>query len=89
MDSFELEETGNALYKSGHFKEAIECYDDIINKYQTYSKAYYNKGNSLYQLEKYEKAVEAYDNVIKNNPDSKYFSNKGAALYKLGFISLP
>jgi Ca-activated chloride channel family protein len=62
---------GNALYKQGKFKDALEQYDVFVknnaNK-DTLSKAFHNVGNSYLKEKRYEDAIKAYKNSLKFNP---------------------
>ncbi|HXB41920.1 MAG TPA: tetratricopeptide repeat protein [Bacteroidia bacterium] len=62
---------GNALYKQGKFKDALEQYDVFIKNNadkDTLSKAFHNIGNSYLKEKRYEDAIKAYKNSLKFNP---------------------
>lgn len=62
---------GNALYNSGHHKEALikhlEAAENSSDKFEKH-KAFHNAGNILIQDSLCQEAVEMYKNALRNNP---------------------
>ena len=69
---------GNALYKAGHFDEALSKHLETIKHATSKTekhRAYHNIGNALYEQELCKEAVEAYKNALRHNPsddESRY-----------------
>ena len=65
---------GNALYKQGKYKEAIERYKTAMTKTKdkdTLSKIFHNMGNSYFKSKDFENSINAYKNALKNIPADK------------------
>lgn len=62
---------GNAYYKTGNYKAAIDHYGQVVKSENEAlkEKAYYNLGNSNYRLGKYENAIKDYQAALKLKPD--------------------
>jgi hypothetical protein len=68
----------------GHYDEAIQWYDKVLNIDPTNISALNNKGVALYNLGHYDEAIQWYDKVLAidpNDSDAKY--NKSIALLSL------
>lgn len=78
---------GNALYKSGRYKEATEVYNTLANannKPSNDPQVFHNLGNTFLKENKYQEAVNAYKQAMKldsDNEDTRY--NLAYALAKL------
>ncbi|MBZ1345239.1 MAG: tetratricopeptide repeat protein [Candidatus Nealsonbacteria bacterium] len=59
-----LHNTGFALHKLGHYKEAIETFQQIIAIDQGFVFSYYGLGNAFYALGRHKKAIESYRQFI-------------------------
>ncbi|HJH26535.1 MAG TPA: peptide transporter, partial [Methanophagales archaeon] len=63
---------GNDLIKSGKYKEAIECFDKIIEiTKDKVGKIWYLKGLALTRLNRQEEAIECFDKAIDINPNNE------------------
>jgi len=69
---------GNAMYKEGHFDEAMANHLETIKNASSKEekhKAFHNIGNVLMEKKACKEAVEAYKNALRNNPkddESRY-----------------
>ncbi len=61
-------EKGNVLFKEKKYKEAIEVFNDIVQKYPDAYIIFLNIGNCYFQLEDYNKAEESYKKVLEKDP---------------------
>ena len=59
---------GEALFESGKYEEAIECYDKAIELKNDYTNAYANKAGTLEKLGRDKEAIENYDLALAINP---------------------
>jgi tetratricopeptide (TPR) repeat protein len=62
---------GNSLYQQQRFEEALEEYQDAVNRAvspEEKSQAYYNLGNTYFMNQDLEKSIENYKNALKINP---------------------
>lgn len=78
-DSFEAHfNLGDALFKQGKYKEAIEEYDiarHLTDNKQRQSAIDHNIGNAHYAQQQFGEAVDAYKHSLRNNPkdnDTRY-----------------
>ncbi|WP_087000650.1 vWA domain-containing protein [Rhizobium sullae] len=63
-DHFEdLAWRGAALYRAGHYQDAIDAFAQ-----STDAGSYYNQGNALMHLDKAEEAITAYQQALKQRP---------------------
>lgn len=84
---------GVALSNIGKFQDAIDAFNEAIERYYSdslnvntkrYAVAFNNKGNTYVQIEKYEDAIKAYTEAIKINPEySIAYNNRGQAYFNL------
>ena len=90
---------GNAFLDSEEFSDALEIYDDVIEKFGEtdvpeialqVARAFTNKGFTLTALHRPEEALSVLDEIIKRFGQTDYpavagaFANKGAALIAAG-----
>ena len=63
--------SGNALYRTEEYKEALQSYDESLRHAggELRSRGFFNRGNTAFQQEQYPEAVEAYEEVLRMNPD--------------------
>ena len=67
------------------FKEAIDCFDKIIEIKDDSADAWYKKGLALFLLDEKEKALECFDKALALNPYKKFiWIPKGLTLFHLG-----
>jgi tetratricopeptide (TPR) repeat protein len=67
------------------YKEAIECYDRVIELYPDNVIAWNNKGQVLNNLGQYKEAIKFCDRAIELDPNlAAAWNNKGLSLYNLG-----
>jgi YVTN family beta-propeller protein len=68
-----------------NYKEAIECYDKVIENDPNYYPVWNNKGNVFNYQGKFQEAIRSYGRVLENDPDNFIaLYNKGLALRNLG-----
>ena len=77
--------SGDELYDSGRYEEAIEFYDKAIEYDPKSSIAYINKCAALNGMGKYEMALEICNKALElDNSNSLFYKNKAHILEKLG-----
>ncbi len=77
----DLINTGNDLYDSGNFKEAIDFHNQAIGLDPSNSDAYYYKANALHSMSRFSEAILNYDIAIHFDPtDYETYTNKGTSL---------
>ena len=69
---------GNAYRDSGHFEQAIVCYQKALQIKPDLSEAYMNLGIAYHQLADLDRAASTYQKAISLKPDS------AEAYYNLG-----
>ncbi|MEQ8168925.1 MAG: tetratricopeptide repeat protein [Candidatus Eremiobacterota bacterium] len=75
---------GLELYKKGQYKEAVECFNRVLNDDPKAFKVWNNKGNALYKLGNYEKALLCYDKALEVSQDySNAWYGKGCTLLQV------
>jgi tetratricopeptide (TPR) repeat protein len=75
---------GCELRDSGHFEEAIACFDKAIQVNSNDAAPHYNKGNAQNDLGYLELAIASYDQALKINPSMvEAWSNRGNVLDSL------
>jgi tetratricopeptide (TPR) repeat protein len=62
-------ETGNSLYEQEKFEEAIDAYQEIVEKFPDAYILYRNIGNCYFRMEDYAQAEEFYLKVLEKEPD--------------------
>lgn len=62
-------EQGNAAYREGNYRQAIEHYQSILKTGYEASQVYYNIGNCYYKLDEIGEAILYYEKALKLNPD--------------------
>lgn len=63
-----LFEAANEAYKENRFDEAIDKYEQILNKGVEAPELYYNLGNAYYKESSIGKAILYYEKALKMNP---------------------
>ena len=65
-----LYNSGNALYRTEEYEEALQSYDESLRHAagELRSHGFFNRGNTAFQQEQYSKAIEAYEEVLRMNP---------------------
>ena len=83
-----LELRASCLSDLGRFNEAIEAFEDLLNREKDYPFALLGKGFALMGMEKYQEALPFFDMVIDKASDPQHVKTakmyKGMALYLLG-----
>lgn len=68
-------ETGNDLYQTGKYQEAINNYEMVINSHKHSAELYYNLGNCYYKLNKVAPAIYNYEKALVLKPNDKDVQN--------------
>jgi tetratricopeptide (TPR) repeat protein len=92
MMSTECRQTPEALIQKaddftsqGDYGNAIRAYDEAIQQYPNYAKAWVEKGRVLYFQDKYDEAIKAFDVGIRLDPKNyDAWNYKGIVLYHQG-----
>ena len=65
--------SGNALYRTEEYEDALQSYDESLRYAggELRSHGFFNRGNTAFQQERYPEAVEAYEEVLRTNPDDQ------------------
>jgi tetratricopeptide (TPR) repeat protein len=77
---------GNVFqYGLGDYLQAIECYNEVLQRCPNHIQAYQNRGNALlYGLSRAEEALECYNKALAASPDDNLtWRNRGNALVEL------
>ncbi len=63
--------SGNALYRTEDYEEALQSYDESLRHAggELRSRGFFNRGNAAFRQENYPDAVEAYEEVLRMNPN--------------------
>jgi tetratricopeptide (TPR) repeat protein len=76
----------NQLYQSGHYNEAEQWYDKVLELNPNNSLALFNKANALQQQKNYEAAAKQFEQAaaVTNDNDlkAKAYYNSGVAAIK-------
>jgi Ca-activated chloride channel homolog len=59
---------GNKLYLGGKYQDALNQYQDFIQKNPEYYEGYFNAGNALFRQEQYDSALGMYKKAQELNP---------------------
>ncbi len=77
---------GSCLQDLRRHKEAIECFDKIL-EIKKDEGAWYSKGMALMELKRHEEALKSFDEALKIDPNFEEASvGKGIALMELGRV---
>ncbi|PKH66648.1 BatE protein [Flavobacterium sp. ALD4] len=68
-------ETGNALYKTGKYEQAIDAYASVLKTNQHSSELYFNLGNCYYKLNKVAPAIYSYEKALVLSPNDREVLN--------------
>ncbi len=69
-------DAGDAWYKAGKYKKALEMYDKVQTQDATLkAHTFHNKGNAYAKLGQYQKAIEAYEDALKLKDDKETREN--------------
>ena len=60
---------GFMLYELGWYKEAIECFDKVLEIQPKFAMAWYSKGCALLMLGRYEEALECFNKALAMGDD--------------------
>ncbi len=65
--------SGNVLYRTEEYAEALQRYDEslIYAGGELRADGFFNRGNAAFQQRQYAQAVEAYKEVLRMNPDDR------------------
>jgi tetratricopeptide (TPR) repeat protein len=82
--SWESYETAEQFRREGNFKDALDAYNQAIEKNPTY-RNYHGRGRAYAGLKKYRKAIKDFNRALKLDPGfpDAYFQ-KGKTLRKMG-----
>lgn len=76
---------GVAFNNLRRYKEAVICYDKVIEIDKNLAGAWHNKGISLANLGRYKEAIESYDQSLAINPENaETLYEKAISLSNLG-----
>ena len=76
---------GNRLFLNGKYREAITCYDKILNTDPKNLSSLNNKGYALSKLKDFENAINCYNDALQISPDDvSVLINKISSLRKQG-----
>ena len=65
----ELMLRANNAYSQGHFAEAVDCYNAVLNAGYQSADLYYNLGNAHYRLDEYGLAILNYERALRLKPN--------------------
>ena len=65
--------SGNALYRTEEYEEALQSYDESLRHSggELRARGFFNRGNTAFQQQNYPDAVEAYEEVLRMNPEDE------------------
>lgn len=65
--------SGNALYRTEEYEEALQSYDQSLSHAwgELRARGFFNRGNAAFQQQNYPEAVEAYEEALRMNPDDQ------------------
>jgi tetratricopeptide (TPR) repeat protein len=85
LDVLGLKRKGLSFVSMLKWREALKCYDEVIEIDPLNERAWYNKGYAFERLEKWHEAIECYNKALELDPfTSKVWNHKGIVLLKLG-----
>jgi len=61
-------EKGNSLYAKGQYKEALDCYKQLLDKGYESATVYYNMGNASYKMDDMPSAILYFEKAHKLAP---------------------
>ena len=69
-------DAGDAWYKAGKYKKALDMYEKVQTRDATLkAHTFHNKGNAYAKLGQYKKAIEAYEDALKLEDDKETREN--------------
>lgn len=71
-------------YRNGDYEEAVQSYEQSLEKTNQPASLYYNLANTYYRLSDYQKAKEAYQKALLEAKESEDFGFQEKSLYNLG-----
>ncbi|NJL01030.1 MAG: tetratricopeptide repeat protein [Spirulinaceae cyanobacterium SM2_1_0] len=75
---------GNAKLRSQRYDQALNAFDQAIERRSDYHEAWFGRGNALAGLHNYEEAFASYNKAIQIQPDSaSVWFNRGLVLLEL------
>ncbi len=73
-----------SLHKQGQYREALQCYDKVIDMYPRLALVYNSRGMVKLNLGEYEQAIEDFDIAIEIDPQLELaYNNRGMAKINL------
>lgn len=70
-----LFEEGNTLYSNGKYNEAIEKYEEVLDKGLHSAEIYFNLGNAHYKLNRIAPSIFYYEKALLLSPKDKEIQN--------------
>lgn len=80
---------GNALDGAGKPEEAIEAYDEGLEKFPTYYHLHYNKGITFSQLNRFKDALPSFEKAAAFNPEHASSHNAIARIQTMEKNNIP
>lgn len=85
----ELDNKAQSLFRLGHHEEALQCWDQALERSPNEPRFLRGKGDALAALSRYEEALACYDESLKIMPaDIEQWMDKGVILTKLNRLTL-
>ena len=85
LDVSELMRKGFSFNAMLKWREALKCYDEVIEIDPLNKRAWYNKGYAFKGLEKWHEAIECYDKALELDPFiGNVWNHKGDIVKRLG-----
>ena len=75
---------GNELYRAESYGEAIQSYDEALERDPNSPHAALNRANALYRSGQYEEAAEAYSEAVQRSAERQLPRLEAAGLHNLG-----
>ena len=76
---------GNAYYKAGDYKQALEAYNGALELRPDHPVALSNRGNTLDELKRYEEALRDFNRALELRPDDPdTLNNRGNTFDNMG-----
>lgn len=72
---------GNALYKTGEFLDAVNCFYTARLIDKNYAQTYFNLGVALASLEKYRNSIQAFNQYLRMKQDHLGYYARGTTYF--------